>query len=63
MSDDRTSSNVATDADEVLQWVTFKLGEETYGINAGSGSAALLRNRPGTGCPGLCTGDNQPATW
>lgn len=33
MSDDRTSSNVATDADEVLQWVTFKLGEETYGIN------------------------------
>lgn len=33
MSDDRTSSNAATDADEVLQWVTFKLGEETYGIN------------------------------
>ena len=34
MSDDRSSSNtVAANGDEVLQWVTYKLGEETYGIN------------------------------
>ena len=34
MSDDRNSSNtVAANSDEVLQWVTYKLGEETYGIN------------------------------
>lgn len=32
MSDDR-NNNAAMDNDEVLQWVTFKLGEETYGIN------------------------------
>ncbi|MBN7821243.1 chemotaxis protein CheW [Bowmanella sp. Y26] len=32
MSDDR-NSNAAIDNDEVLQWVTFRLGEETYGIN------------------------------
>ena len=34
MTDDRTSSNASSDRnDEVLQWVTYKLGEETYGIN------------------------------
>ena len=34
MSDNRSSSNtVAANNDEVLQWVTYKLGEETYGIN------------------------------
>jgi purine-binding chemotaxis protein CheW len=33
MSDDRNSSNTAANSDEVLQWVTYKLGEETYGIN------------------------------
>ena len=34
MSDDRSSSNtVAANSDEVLQWVTYKLGDETYGIN------------------------------
>ncbi|MFT6283582.1 MAG: purine-binding chemotaxis protein CheW [Arenicella sp.] len=34
MSDDRNSSNIATaNGDEVLQWVTYKLGDETYGIN------------------------------
>jgi purine-binding chemotaxis protein CheW len=33
MSDDRNSSNKAVNSDEVLQWVTYKLGEETYGIN------------------------------
>ncbi len=34
MSDDSKLSNkVAANNDEVLQWVTYKLGEETYGIN------------------------------
>ncbi|GAC25547.1 chemotaxis protein CheW [Paraglaciecola mesophila] len=34
MNDERTSNNVPSDRnDEVLQWVTYKLGEETYGIN------------------------------
>ena len=34
MSDARNSSNtITTDGDEVLQWVTYKLGAETYGIN------------------------------
>lgn len=34
MSDDRKlSKKVAANNDEVLQWVTYKLGEETYGIN------------------------------
>jgi purine-binding chemotaxis protein CheW len=34
MSDDRNSSNAAAaNGDEVLQWVTYKLGDETYGIN------------------------------
>ena len=34
MSDDRNSSNIAAaNGDEVLQWVTYKLDEETYGIN------------------------------
>ncbi|NDV91812.1 chemotaxis protein CheW [Alteromonas sp. 345S023] len=32
MSDERTNSN-NTDNDEILQWVTYRLGEETYGIN------------------------------
>lgn len=32
MSDDRTA-NAPSDNDEVLQWVTYRLGEETYGIN------------------------------
>jgi len=34
MSDERRNSNGKVDAnDEVLQWVTFKLEMETYGIN------------------------------
>ncbi len=34
MSDERRSSSVKVDAnDEVLQWVTFKLENEIYGIN------------------------------
>ncbi|GHE80737.1 chemotaxis protein CheW [Thalassotalea profundi] len=33
MSDERRNAKEATDNDEVLQWVTFKLDCETYGIN------------------------------
>ncbi|NQY35376.1 MAG: chemotaxis protein CheW [Alteromonadaceae bacterium] len=34
MSDERRNASEKIDAnDEVLQWVTFKLGSETYGIN------------------------------
>ena len=34
MSDDRSAKNAVVDGnDEVLQWVTYKLGEETFGIN------------------------------
>ena len=34
MSDERRSSNTKTgENDEVLQWVTFKLENEVYGIN------------------------------
>lgn len=33
MSDERRSANDTVDNDEVLQWVTFKLDSETYGIN------------------------------
>lgn len=33
MSDERRSANENADNDEVLQWVTFKLDSETYGIN------------------------------
>jgi purine-binding chemotaxis protein CheW len=34
MSDDRRNENVDNNSDdEVLQWVTFKLDSETYGIN------------------------------
>ena len=33
MSEDRASMNSTDTNDEVLQWVTFKLDEETYGIN------------------------------
>lgn len=33
MSDERRSANDIDTNDEVLQWVTFKLDSETYGIN------------------------------
>lgn len=34
MSEKSTSSNTVVDNnDEVLQWVTYRLGDETYGIN------------------------------
>ena len=33
MSDERRNNAGQDSNDEVLQWVTFKLGDETYGIN------------------------------
>ena len=33
MSDERINSNATDSNDEVLQWVTYRLGDETYGIN------------------------------
>lgn len=33
MSDDRNTNPTGDANDEVLQWVTYRLGEETYGIN------------------------------
>ena len=33
MADERRNANDKVDNDEVLQWVTFKLDNETYGIN------------------------------
>ena len=33
MNDERTNNNAADSNDEVLQWVTYRLGDETYGIN------------------------------
>ena len=33
MSNNKNSSNKVTAGDDVLQWVTYKLGDETYGIN------------------------------
>ena len=33
MSTNKNSSNKVTAGDDVLQWVTYKLGDETYGIN------------------------------
>lgn len=33
MSDDRTTMAAGDSKDEVLQWVTYRLDEETYGIN------------------------------
>ncbi|MFA3789666.1 chemotaxis protein CheW [Aliiglaciecola sp. SL4] len=33
MSDERNAKNAAASNDEVLQWVTYRLGDETYGIN------------------------------
>jgi purine-binding chemotaxis protein CheW len=33
MSEDRTTMTASNPNDEVLQWVTYRLDEETYGIN------------------------------
>lgn len=33
MSEDRTTMAASDSSDEVLQWVTYRLDEETYGIN------------------------------
>ena len=43
--------------DEVLQWVTFQLEEETYGINVMQVQEVLRYSEiaPVPGCAGLCT--------
>lgn len=33
MNEDRTTNNTQDSNDQVLQWVTYRLGDETYGIN------------------------------
>ena len=58
MSDERriASENVDNN-DEVLQWVTFKLDSETYGINVMQVQEVLrlYRNRSCAWCAKLCT--------
>ena len=46
---------------EMTQWVTFKLGEETYGVNvhAGARSVTCFRDCTGSWCTNLCLGDYQ----
>lgn len=59
MSDERSLNNTVTDNnDEVLQWVTFRLGEETYGINVMQVQEVLRHTEiaPVPGAPGYVLG-------
>ena len=59
MSEERVLSSNATDVnDEVLQWVTFHLGEETYGINVMQVQEVLRYSEiaPVPGAPGYVLG-------
>ncbi|GLX84697.1 chemotaxis protein CheW [Thalassotalea loyana] len=58
MSDERRTSNDAVDNDEVLQWVTFKLDSETYGINVMQVQEVLRHTEiaPVPGAPGYVLG-------
>ena len=58
MSDERRTSNDAADNDEVLQWVTFKLDNETYGINVMQVQEVLRHTEiaPVPGAPGYVLG-------
>lgn len=59
MSNQRNSNNtLATNGDEVLQWVTYKLGEETYGINVMQVQEVLRHNEiaPVPGAPDYVLG-------
>lgn len=58
MSDERRTSNDAADNDEVLQWVTFKLDSETYGINVMQVQEVLRHTEiaPVPGAPGYVLG-------
>ncbi len=50
--------------DQVLQYVTFRLDDETYGINVMQIQEVLRYTEiaPVPGAPGLCAGgDHQPA--
>jgi len=58
MSDERRTSNDVVDNDEVLQWVTFKLDSETYGINVMQVQEVLRHTEiaPVPGAPGYVLG-------
>lgn len=60
MSDDRSvsASNAVDTNDEILQWVTFRLGEETYGINVMQVQEVLRYNEiaPVPGAPNYVLG-------
>jgi purine-binding chemotaxis protein CheW len=59
MSDERRTTNKKTDPnDEVLQWVTFKLDTETYGINVMQVQEVLRYNEiaPVPGAPSYVLG-------
>ena len=58
MSDERRTSYDAVVNDEVLQWVTFKLDSETYGINVMQVQEVLRHTEiaPVPGAPGYVLG-------
>ena len=65
MSKDNRAIKNETDADsndKVLQWVTFQLDDETYGINVMQVQEVLRqRNSASARSAELCTGYHQPA--
>ncbi|MBO9491757.1 chemotaxis protein CheW [Endozoicomonas sp. G2_1] len=58
MSDERRANDSADTNDEVLQWVTFKLDSETYGINVMQVQEVLRYSEiaPVPGAPGYVLG-------
>lgn len=58
MSDERRTNDSADTNDEVLQWVTFKLDSETYGINVMQVQEVLRYSEiaPVPGAPGYVLG-------
>ena len=59
MSDERRNASEKVDTnDEVLQWVTFKLEKETYGINVMQVQEVLRYSEiaPVPGAPGYVLG-------
>jgi purine-binding chemotaxis protein CheW len=58
MSDDRNNNAAADSNDEVLQWVTYRLDDETYGINVMQVQEVLRYTEiaPVPGAPGYVMG-------
>ncbi|WP_018983405.1 chemotaxis protein CheW [Salinimonas chungwhensis] len=58
MSEERTTNNTPDSNDEVLQWVTFRLGDETFGINVMQVQEVLRYNEiaPVPGAPDYVLG-------